>query len=104
METIDFHAHLLSPNVSFERIYDKIAIAIFAKKLGVNKEDLLNRKYESFVDAFINNIKTSKYVKKSVILPVDAKVDNKGKELGRDKTVCSSTDDIFKEYQKYPND
>lgn len=104
MQTIDFHAHLLSPNVSFDRLYDKVAIAIFAKKLGVNKNDLFDRKYEAFVEAFINNIKTSKYVKKSVILPVDAKIDNKGREIGKDKTVCSSNDDIFREYQKYPNE
>ncbi|RXJ91115.1 mannonate dehydratase [Arcobacter sp. CECT 8983] len=104
METIDFHAHLLNPNVSFSRVYDKVAISLFAKKLGVEKDDLLNRKYDAFVDAFINNIKTSKYVKKSVVLPVDAKVDSKGREISRDKTVCSSNDDVLKEYKRYPKE
>ncbi len=103
MQTIDFHAHLLNPNVSFSRTYDKVAISLFAKKLGVDKEDLLNRKYEAFVDAFINNIRTSKYVKKSVVLPVDAKIDEKGREISRDKTVCSSNEDVFREYKKYPD-
>ncbi len=102
MQTIDFHAHLLNPNVSFSRLYDKAAIFIFAKKLGVKKEDLLNRKYEAFVEAFINNIKSSKYVKKSVVLPVDARVNSKGKEISRDQTVCSSNEDVLKEYKKYP--
>lgn len=101
METIDFHAHLLNPNVSFSRTYDKVVISLFAKKLGVEKDDLLNRKYDAFVDAFINNIKTSKYVKKSVVLPVDAKIDSKGREISRDKTVCSSNEDVLKEYNKY---
>lgn len=103
METIDFHTHLLNPNVSFSRIYDKVAISLFAKKFGVEKNDLLNRKYEAFVDAFINNIKTSKYVKKSVVLPVDAKVDSKGREISRDKTVCSSNEDVYKEYKNHSN-
>lgn len=104
MQTIDFHAHLLNPNVSFSRVYDKVAISLFAKKLGVQKEDLLNRKYEAFVEAFINNIRTSKYVTKSVVLPVDAKIDSKGREISRDKTVCSSNEDVLNEYKKYPNE
>lgn len=104
MQTIDFHAHLLNPEVNFSRVYDKVAISLFAKKLGVDKNELLNRKYDAFVEAFINNIKTSKYVKKSVVLPVDAKVDLKGNELSRDKTVCSSNEDVLKEYTKYPNE
>lgn len=102
MKTIDFHAHLLNPEVSFSRVYDKVAISLFAKKLGVDKDELLNRKYDAFVEAFINNIKTSKYVEKSVVLPVDAKVDKNGKELSRDKTVCSSNEDVLREYEKYP--
>lgn len=104
MQTIDFHTHLLSPDVSFSRLYDKVALALFAKKLGVDKDDLINRKYDAYVDAYINNIKTSKYVRKSVVLPVDAKIDLNGIELGRDKTVCSSNDDVYKEYLKYPNE
>jgi uncharacterized protein len=104
MQTVDFHAHLLSPDVSFSRLYDKIAISLFAKKLGVDKDELINRKYDAFVESFINNIKTSKYVTKSVILPVDAKLDDKGIEIHKDKTVCSSNEDVFKEYQKYPNE
>ncbi len=104
MKTIDFHAHLLNPDVSFSRIYDKIAITLFAKKLGVNKDDLLNRKYDAFIDAFINNIKSSKYVTKSVVLPVDAKIDTKGREISKDKTVCSSNEDVLSEYKRNPNE
>ncbi|MCG3678295.1 amidohydrolase family protein [Aliarcobacter butzleri] len=104
MQTIDFHSHLLNPNVSFSRLYDKVAISLFAKKLGVDKNELINRKYDAFVESFINNIKTSKHIKKSVILPVDAKIDIKGDEIHRDKTVCSSNEDVYKEYQKYPSE
>lgn len=104
METIDFHAHLLNPNVSFSRFYDRMAITLFAGKLGADKNELLNRKYDAFVDSFIDNIRGSKYVKKSVVLPVDAKFDAKGREIDRDRTVCSSNEDILKEYKKYPNE
>ena len=102
METIDFHAHLLSPHVEFTRVFDKVALTFFAKTLGTNKEQLLEKKYEGYVDAVINNIKTSKYVKKSVLLPVDGKVNTKGKELFRDKTVCSYSEDVYEVYKKYP--
>ena len=78
MQTIDFHTHLLSPDVSFSRVYDKVALTLFAKKLGVDKNDLITRKYDAYIDAYINNIKTSKFVRKSVVLPVDAKIDIRG--------------------------
>ncbi len=104
MQTIDFHTHLLNPNVSFSRVYDKVALTLFAKKLGVDKNDLIDRKYDAFVEAYLNNIKTSKHVRKSVILPVDAKIDEKGNEISRDKTVCSSNDDILREYKQNPNE
>jgi predicted TIM-barrel fold metal-dependent hydrolase len=103
MQTIDFHAHLLNPDVSFSRIYDKVALSLFANKLGVNKQDLIQRKYEAYVEYFMNNIQTSQYVNKSVLLPVDAVVNEDGIEVSRDKTVCSSNDDVYKEYLKYPN-
>lgn len=103
MQTIDFHAHLLNPNVSFSRVYDKVAISLFAKKLGVNKDDLLERKYDAFVEAFVGNIRNSQYVTKSVVLPVDAKIDDKGREISRDKTVCSSNEDVLHEYQQHPD-
>jgi len=102
MKTVDFHAHLLNPEVSFARLYDKIALSFFAKKLGADKNDLLTRKYDAFVDTFIKNIKISKHITKSVLLPVDAKIDTNGLEIDKDKTVCSSNDDVFCEYQKYP--
>lgn len=103
METIDFHAHLLSPHVDFSRFYDKVALSLFSKKLGVDKEQLIEKKYEAYVETFANNLLSSKYVKKSVLLPVDGKVDLNGKEVFRDKTVCSSSEDVYEVYKKYPD-
>ncbi len=103
MNTIDFHAHLLNPEVDFSRVYDKVALSLFAKKLGVDKNELIEKKYEAYVKSFINNISTSQYVKKSVLLPVDAKVDKNGNELFKDKTVCSSNEDVYEVYKNNPN-
>ena len=52
----------------------------------------------------IRNINTSKYLNKSVVLPVDAIVSPKGKVLEYDKTVCSSSDDVYELYKKFPNE
>jgi len=102
METIDFHAHLLSPHVDFSRAFDKVALSLFEKKLGVDKKKLIDKKYEGYVDAFIHNVSSSQYIKKSVLLPVDGKVDLKGRETFRDKTVCSYSEDVYEVYKRFP--
>jgi len=103
MKTVDFHTHLLSSEVSFDRLYDKVAISLFAKKLGANKDELLNEKYEGYVKTLIRNISESKHLSKSVVLPVDAIVSSKGLEIEHDKTVCSNNDDVHELYKRFPN-
>ncbi|GEM_PF-4778695 len=36
MNAIDIHSHLLNPEVRFNRLYDKITIRFFTKKLGAD--------------------------------------------------------------------
>ncbi len=48
----------------------------------------------------IKNLKESKYIKKIVLFGVDAKVDKKGRELHRDKSVCTSNEQVLKLYEK----
>ena len=36
--------------------------------------------------------------------PTSQKINNQNIEIHKDKTVCSSNEDVFKEYQKYPNE
>lgn len=100
MKTIDFHTHLLSPELSFNRIYDKIALKLFAKKLGTSEEELLNGKFNGFLTSLERNIRSSQYIEKIVLLPVDGKYNNKGVFLEKDNTVCSSTEDILNTYEK----
>lgn len=103
MKTIDFHTHLLSKDVSFDRLYDKVALTIFAKSLNANKKVLLTEKYEGYVKTLINNIDTSNNVDKIVLLPVDGIYDNNGYYISKDNTVCSNTHDILELYNKFPN-
>lgn len=37
MQTIDIHAHLLSSEVRFNRIYDRIALKMVGKKMGLDR-------------------------------------------------------------------
>lgn len=103
MKTIDFHSHLLSKELAFHRPYDKLAISLFAKKLGSSSKELIQNKYIGFEDTYVRNINNSTYVDKSVILPVDGIVDSFGKEISKDNTVCSSNDDILSFHSKYPD-
>ena len=41
MKTIDFHTHLLSKDVSFDRLYDKVALTIFAKSFSASEDHLI---------------------------------------------------------------
>lgn len=99
MQTIDIHSHLLNPNVKFDRLFDKIAIQLFMKRLGIeNKKEFLLNPYEEYKKLFIKNIKNSKYVSKSVIFPVDSKIFN-NKIIHTDQTVCSSNEDLYDFYK-----
>ncbi len=102
MQTIDFHTHLLGRGVDFSRPFDKIALALFAKKLGVDRQEILKHGYKAYEKAYIDNITNSRYIKRSVLLPVDGVVNDSGVETFRDKTVCSTNEDVYKVYMKYP--
>ncbi len=100
MQTVDFHTHLLSSELSFDRIYDKLAIKFFGEKMGLDKNMALKSPYTAYTQALISNIKNSKYVSKSVIFGVDGRFDYSGTEMHRDKTVCASNEDVLKLYKE----
>ena len=41
IKTVDIHSHLLSADVKFDRFYDKLALAFFAKKFDINRRELI---------------------------------------------------------------
>lgn len=100
MQTVDFHAHLLSSELKFDRVYDKLAIAMFGKKMGLDKSIALNTPYEAYKQALVSNIRNSKYVSASVIFGVDGRFNQSGEEIHRDKTVCATNEDVLRLYEE----
>ncbi len=100
MQTVDFHTHLLSSRVKFDRLYDRIAIFLFAHKLGLNPKNIIKNPYQAYTDALMKNIKESPHISKIVLFGVDAKVNNRGDILHQDLTVCATNEDLYKFYQK----
>jgi uncharacterized protein len=102
MKTIDIHTHLLSPSVSFDRLYDKIAVRFFAKGLGVDSAQLRARPYETYVATMAASIQASQMVDKVCLFGVDACFDERGREIERNKTVCAMNQDVLDVTQTYP--
>lgn len=100
MRTVDIHAHLLSSEVAFNRFYDRFAVRFFAKKLGIDPSELLKDPYSAYTRALTGGVRRSKYVEKIVLFGVDARVDDAGKVLHRDLTVCATNDDLLALYEK----
>ncbi len=95
LQTVDIHTHLLNPQVRFRRFYDKLAIAFFAKSLGTSAGRLLAEPYQGYVDALVGSVAGSRFVRGVCLFPVDGRVDERGREIHRDPTVCSSTEDVL---------
>jgi len=103
MKTIDTHTHLLNPNVRFDRLFDKISVRFFAKNLGTDPVQLMARPYDTYVDSMARAIRESRHVEKVCLFGVDARLDEQGREISRDKTVCAMTEDVLAVTGKYPD-
>jgi len=104
IKTVDIHSHLLSADVKFDRFYDKLALAFFAKKFDINRRELIKNGFEGYKSNFARLIKSSNFVQKSVVFGVDAKFDESGNLVHKDKTVCASNEDVFAFYEQNPNE
>lgn len=94
MKTVDIHTHLLSSSVRFERFYDKLALRFFAKKFGMNPKALVNDPYGEYTRALVESVRSSQHVDKIVLFGVDDRVDDTGKSLHKDITVCATNEDV----------
>lgn len=103
MKTVDIHTHLLSSEVAFDRLYDKIALHFFAKKLGVDHKELAKNPYKAYVNSLINSVKTSLHIDKIVLFGVDECVNDAGERIHKDKTVCATNDDVAAVYVAHPD-
>lgn len=104
IKTVDIHSHLLSSEVKFDRFYDKLALAFFAKKFDINRRELIKNGFEGYKSNFARLIKSSNFVQKSVVFGVDAKFDDSGNLVHKDKTVCASNEEVFAFYEQNPNE
>ena len=104
VKTVDIHSHLLSSDVKFDRFYDKLALAFFAKKFDINRSELIKNGFEGYKSNFARLIKSSNFVQKSVVFGVDAKFDEGGNLVHKDKTVCATNEEVFAFYEQNPNE
>ncbi|MET0100800.1 MAG: amidohydrolase family protein [Sedimenticola sp.] len=95
MKTVDIHTHLLSPQVRFDRFYDRLAMGLFGKGLGIDPEALRGDPYGAYVSALVGSVRASQQVEKICLFGVDSRLDSRGQELHRDKTVCASNEDLL---------
>jgi hypothetical protein len=102
MQTVDIHTHLLNPMVRFDRPFDRVALALFARKLGLPPERLQSDPYEAYVAALAQAVRESRHVAKSCLFGVDSRLDKTGREIDRDRTVCAMTEDVLAVAQRYP--
>lgn len=103
MKTIDIHTHLLNPEVAFDRLFDKISVRFFARGLGVDPTELMARPYQTYVASMAKAVKESHHVEKACLFGVDARLDEQGREIHRDKTVCAMSDDVLAVAATYPD-
>ncbi|MES9972195.1 MAG: amidohydrolase family protein [Candidatus Thiodiazotropha sp.] len=103
MQTIDIHTHLLNREVTFHRPYDRFAVQLFARSLGVDPRALRRRPYETYVEAMAKAVTQSAYVQKTCLFGVDARYDKQGREIDRDKTVCARNEDVLAVAASYPD-
>ncbi len=102
MPTIDIHTHLLSPQVRFNRWFDKVAVRLFARNLGTTTARLLAEPYPAYTEALVGSVQRSREVAKVCLFPVDARLDGRGREVHRDATVCSSSEDVLALWREHP--
>jgi uncharacterized protein len=102
MKTIDIHTHLLSPKVQFNRLYDRITTSFFGRSLGVDPKMLRVKPYQTYVESMARSIQDSSHVEKACLFGVDVRLDEKGKEIDRDPTVCALSDDVVEVANRYP--
>ncbi len=103
VRTLDFHVHLLNPEVRFDRPFDRLAVRFFARRLGMAPGRLYRDPFNAYVEALVTALRTSKKVERACLFPVDARVDERGRELHRDRTVCASTEAVLEVSRRHPD-
>ena len=104
MRTIDIHTHLLNPDVRFDRLFDRFTLRFFARRLGADPAKLAALPYETYVTSMAHAIRESRYVEKACLFGVDARLDERGREVDRDRTVCATSEDVLSVAARFPGE
>ena len=103
MKTVDIHTHLLNPQVRFDRFYDRLAIRLFGRSLGLDRIQVRNDPFGAYVKALTDAVRDSCYVERTCLFGVDSRLDPQGREIDRDRTVCATTEDVLTLTERYPD-
>ena len=101
MKTVDIHTHLLSSEVAFDRFYDRLALRLVGKKFGLDSEALARDPFEAYIKALSDSVRGSEHVEKVVLFGVDERVDDAGRTLHKDITVCATNEDLLRVYNAH---
>ncbi len=103
VKTLDIHTHLLNPAVKFERLFDRLAVRFFARRLGIEPARLRADPYGAYVQAMADALRASRQVDRACLFPVDARFDTCGRQTHRDPTVCAFTEDVLAVAARHPD-
>ncbi len=103
MRTVDIHSHLLSPEVRFDRLYDRVSVRLFARKMGMDPAQLQRDPYGTFVASMAGAILQSEYLERTCLFGVDGRFDRRGRLVDRDRTVCAMTGDVLEAAARHPD-
>ncbi len=103
LKTVDTHTHLLSSAVRFDRPFDRLMLRLFGRRLGMDPRNLKENPWENYVTTLARVVQQSAFVEKTCLFGVDGQVDDEGKEVARDRTVCASNEDLLEVVRRYPD-
>lgn len=103
MKTIDIHTHLLNPAVRFDRLLDKVSVRFFAQSLGTSPTELMAHPFDAYVEGMARAVRESRYLQQTCLFGVDARLDNRGRQIDRDRTVCAMSEDVLAVAARFPD-
>ncbi len=103
MQTIDFHVHLLSPEMHFARLPMRLAARLFARWQGLDPDGFVADPYHAYTTGLIRLVRESASLEKIVLFGVDARLDRQGRVVHRDARVCATNEDLLALYRQHPD-
>ncbi len=103
MQTIDFHVHLLSPEMRPGRLPRRLLARFLARWQGIDPDEFLADPYSAYTRGLVRLVRESACLDKIVLFGVDARLDRQGRVVHRDATVCAANEDLLALYRENPD-